>query len=43
MLITELKDRDVIKSLVQGRVFVLTCHGCKEVGFPEEAAAQLLQ
>ena len=43
MLITELKDRDVIKSLVQGRVFVLNCHGCKEVGFPEEAAAQLLQ
>ena len=38
MLITELKNKDVIKSLVKGKVFVLVCHGCKEIRFPEHEA-----
>lgn len=42
MLITELKARDVIAPLVNGKkVFVINCHGCKEVHFPEEEAAEL--
>ena len=43
MLITELKNKDVIKSTISGKVFVLVCHGCKEVGFPEEKAEALLR
>ena len=35
MLITQLKDTEVIKSLAGGKVFLLCCHGCKEVSFPE--------
>ena len=42
MLITELKNKDVIKSQLQGKVFVLVCHGCKEVHFPEHEADQLI-
>ena len=34
MLITELKNKDVIKSLISGKVFVLNCHGCREIHFP---------
>ena len=41
MLITELKNKDIIKSSLQGKVFVLVCHGCKEVHFPEHAADEL--
>lgn len=41
MLITELKDKEFIKSLVTGKVFVINCHGCKEVRFPEKAAEEL--
>ena len=43
MLITELKDKEVIKSQLQGKVFVLVCHGCKEVHFPEQEADQLIR
>ena len=43
MLITELKNKDVIKSQLQGKVFVLVCHGCKEVHFPEAQADELIQ
>ena len=43
MLITELKNKDVIKSLVQGKVFVLVCHGCKEIKFPEAEAEKLIK
>jgi len=43
MLITELKNKDVIKSLLQGKVFVLTCHGCKEIYFPEHEADALIK
>ena len=41
MLITELKAKEQIKALVNGKVFILNCHGCKEVHFPEEAAKEL--
>ena len=43
MLITELKNKDFIKSLIQGKVFVLVCHGCKEVHFPEHEADELIK
>ena len=42
MLITELKNKEVIKSQINGKVFVLVCHGCKEVYFPEHEADQLI-
>ncbi len=38
MLITQLKDRETILSLAQGKVFMIFCHGCKEVCFPVEQA-----
>ena len=41
MLITELKNNDIIKSQVQGKVFVLICHGCREIYFPEHEADAL--
>ena len=41
MLITQLKSKEVIESLVKGDVFIINCHGCKEVHFPEAEAAQL--
>ena len=43
MLITELKNKDVIKSLVSGKVFVLNCHGCREIHFPEHEAEELIK
>jgi electron transport complex protein RnfC len=42
MLITELKNKDIIKSQLNGKVFVLICHGCKEIHFPEHEADALL-
>ena len=41
MLITELKAKETILSLESGKVFIINCHGCKEVHFPEEAAKEL--
>ena len=41
MLITQLKDSQVIESFLQGKVFVINCHGCKEVHFPEHEAEEL--
>ncbi len=41
MLITELKSKDTILSLIQGKVFIINCHGCKEVHFPEQEADEL--
>ena len=35
MLITEMKAKDYLNSLVSGKVFVINCHGCKEVHFAE--------
>ena len=36
MLITELKAKEVIRAAISGKVFVLNCHGCREIRFPEE-------
>ena len=41
MLITQLKDTEVIKFLAGGKVFLLCCHGCKEVSFPEHEVEAL--
>ena len=41
MLITELKNKEVIRGLVQGKVFIINCHGCKEIYFPEQEADAL--
>ena len=42
MLITQLKAKEAITSLTAGKkVFIINCHGCKEVRFPEKEAAQL--
>jgi len=41
MLITELKAKETILSLIEGKVFIINCHGCKEVHFPEAAAEEL--
>ena len=42
MLITQLKAKETITSLTAGKkVFVINCHGCKEVHFPEKEAVEL--
>ena len=41
MLITELKSKEAIAALLSGKVFIINCHGCKEVYFPEEEANEL--
>ena len=41
MLITQLKEKDAITSLVGKNTFVITCEGCKEVYFPESEAENL--
>ena len=41
MLITELKAKETILSLAEGKVFIINCHGCKEVHFPEKEANEL--
>lgn len=41
MLITELKAKETILSLVTGKAFVINCHGCKEIHFPEAEAQEL--
>ena len=38
MLITELKNKDTVISQLKGKVFVLICHGCREIHFPEHEA-----
>ena len=35
MLITELKERDLLDTLLPEKVFLLICHGCREIRFPE--------
>ena len=42
MLITELKNKDIIKDSLHGKVFILVCHGCKEIHFPEQDADALI-
>ena len=41
MLVTKLKDKDTLVSLITGKAFIINCHGCKEVGFPEKEAVEL--
>ncbi|MBO5129785.1 MAG: methylenetetrahydrofolate reductase C-terminal domain-containing protein [Oscillospiraceae bacterium] len=41
MLITELKNKETILSLITGKVFIINCHGCKEIRFPEHEAEAL--
>ena len=41
MLITKLKSKEEINSLITGKVFIINCHGCKEVSFPEQEARAL--
>ena len=43
MLITELKAKETILSLAAGKVFIINCHGCKEIRFPEKEADALQQ
>ena len=42
MLITELKNKDIIQTSLSGKVFVLVCHGCKEIHFPEHLSDELI-
>ena len=41
MLITELKAKETIEALATGKVFIINCHGCKEIYFPEHEADAL--
>ena len=41
MLITELKSKEAITELLAGKVFIINCHGCKEIHFPEKEAEEL--
>ena len=41
MLITQLKNRETIESLINGTCFIVNCHGCREVSFPLEEAEAL--
>lgn len=41
MLITELKAKEALASLTEGKkVFIINCHGCKEIHFPEKEAEE---
>ncbi len=40
MLITELKSVDAIEAAISGKVFIINCHGCKEIRFPEKEAEE---
>ncbi len=41
MLITQLKEKETIVSLVSGKAFIINCQGCKEVSFPVKEAEAL--
>ena len=41
MLITELKAKETILSRASGKVFIINCHGCREIRFPEKEADEL--
>ena len=43
MLITKLKSKEELQSLLPEKVFVLQCHGCAEVSFPEQEAEELIR
>ena len=40
MLITELKNKEAIEAAISGKVFIINCHGCKEIRFPEKEAEE---
>ena len=40
MLITKLKAKEALEALLPGKVFIINCHGCKEVSFPEKEAEE---
>ena len=40
MLMTKMKAKETLASLISGKVFIINCHGCKEVGFPYEEAKE---
>ncbi len=42
MLITQLKSKETITSLASGKAFIIICHGCKEVSFPEKEVKELV-
>ena len=41
MLMTKLKSKESLASLIDGKVFIINCHGCREVCFPEQEAKEL--
>lgn len=41
MLMTKLKPKEELQSLLPEKVFILQCHGCGEVSFPEREAGEL--
>ena len=41
MLITQIKAKETIVSLVKGKAFIFNCQGCKEVRFPVKEAEEL--
>ena len=43
MLITELKNKETIRASIAGKVFIINCHGCREIYFPEKAAEEFQQ
>ena len=43
MLITQIKSKDDILSLSDGKTIVIVCEGCKEVYYPEVEAAEALR
>ena len=43
MLITQWKPREDILALLPEKMFVLLCHGCKEIYFPEAEAEELVR
>ena len=43
MLITKLKSREELLSQLPEKVFVLQCHGCREVSFPVQEAEELMR
>ena len=42
MLVTKLKAKEDIMALLPEKVFVLICHGCSEISFPEKDADGLV-
>ncbi len=41
MLITEQKAKETLLSQIKGKVFIINCHGCKEIHFPEKEADEM--